>query len=81
MIFEIMVPVILVAVGFTFGSLKFENEGPIREISANLYPAIQRILVNQHLGVLSNKNDMNDEDFNDDDGDEKINSNKKLGQS
>lgn len=45
-LFEMMVPVILIAIGFTFTKLQFNSDSHTKTLKPEMYPERQRILVN-----------------------------------
>lgn len=48
-LFEILIPVVLVAIGLAFSKVEFFYDSPARNLTPSAFPAGQRILYNQNL--------------------------------
>lgn len=58
LVVEILVPVLLVLIGFAFSKVQFFVSSPNRPLSPDLFPLKQRIVVNQNLVRSSPPNDI-----------------------
>lgn len=47
MVFELIVPVLLVSIGFAFTQIQFFYESPARRLETKLFPLPQRIVMNR----------------------------------
>ena len=53
LVIEVLIPVLLVLIGFAFSKVQFFNPQPDRLLVPSLYPLKQRILVNQDPIIFS----------------------------
>ena len=66
-VFEIMVPVILLGVGFSFTKLEFDLQVVERHVVPESFPWSQRVMVNKRLVLAPTQSSLGlDEDFDDD---------------